>query len=159
MRTWQQPLFGWLPLFVWMWLIFAGSTDVLSGEHTSRFIVPFLRWLCHGTVRDATLEQVHFLIRKCGHLCEYAVLAVLAWNALRRSIAAGGWRTFGLSILFTAAYAAGDEFHQSFVPSRSASVGDVLIDIAGGIAGLVVLQGCRRIRRRWAEAHRRRDKS
>ena len=33
----------WLPPVIWMALIFGGSTDVLSGEHTSRFVLPFLR--------------------------------------------------------------------------------------------------------------------
>jgi VanZ family protein len=43
-----------------------------------------------------------------------------------------------LSIVFTILYAASDEFHQSFVPSRSASVFDVMIDTTGGICGTLL---------------------
>jgi hypothetical protein len=35
----------WLPLLIWIYLIFVGSTDLMSAEQTSRFLVPFLRWL------------------------------------------------------------------------------------------------------------------
>jgi len=35
----------WMPAIVWMAVIFLGSTDMLSAEHTSRFLVPFLRWI------------------------------------------------------------------------------------------------------------------
>ena len=35
----------WTSVIGWMFLIFVGSTDVLSAEQTSRFVVPFLLWL------------------------------------------------------------------------------------------------------------------
>jgi VanZ family protein len=39
-------------------------------------------------------------------------------------------------LIFVLLYAIGDEFHQSFVPSRTASFGDVTIDLLGGICGV-----------------------
>ena len=38
----------WLPLLIWLGVIFVGSTNVMSAEHTSRYIVPFLLWLKPG---------------------------------------------------------------------------------------------------------------
>src|SRR5437762_14140264 len=70
----------WLPLLVWLGVIFFGSTDLMSAEHTSRFIVPFLRWL-KPDISPETLASIHFIVRKCAHLSEYAVLALLLLRA------------------------------------------------------------------------------
>lgn len=125
----------WLPVLAWMIFIFIGSTDLLSGEHTSRFIGPFLRWFAPD-ISDATIGSVQLVVRKCGHLTEYAILAVLLYRALRQS----GLRTdriFVGAFLIAALYAALDEFHQSFVASRTASPWDVAIDWLGAAIGLV----------------------
>ncbi len=67
-------------------------------------------------------------------------LPVLLWRAFR---ARAGWR-LKMSILFLvvgfacAILAASDEFHQSFVPSRTASPVDVMIDIFGALIGLTI---------------------
>ena len=112
---------------------------MLSAEHTSRFLVPFFRWL-DPTISLAAMAQIQFALRKLGHLTEYAVLAMLLWRALRGGIR---WHT-KMSILFVAAgavcalFAATDEFHQSFVPSRTASPVDVMIDICGAVIGLTI---------------------
>jgi len=129
----------WMPAIVWMAIIFLGSTDMLSAEHTSRFLVPFLRWL-DPQMSLAVLNAIQVGIRKLGHLTEYAILAMLFWRALR---GATRWRT-KMSMLFLIAsvgcaiFAASDEFHQSFVLSRTSSPADVMIDICGALIGLVI---------------------
>jgi VanZ family protein len=129
----------WMPVIVWMALIFLGSTDMLSAEHTSRFLVPFLRWL-DPQISLAALAAIQLGVRKLGHLTEYAILAMLLWRALR-----GGTRwQMKMSILFLVAaiacaiFAASDEFHQSFVPSRTSSPVDAMIDICGALVGLAI---------------------
>ena len=124
-----------------MALIFAGSTDVLSHEHTSRFVEPFLRWLSHGRLSQDAIEQIHFLIRKTGHLCEYAILCLLCWWALRP--VSTDRRRAVWAILLAACFATTDEFHQSFIPSRGASVRDVLIDTGGATLGMLILLAAR----------------
>ncbi len=130
----------WLPVLIWLGVIFLGSTDMLSAEHTSRFLVPFLRWI-DPQISFATLNAIQLGIRKLGHLTEYAILAMLLWRALRSGTR---WQ-MKMSILFlvaalaSAIFAASDEFHQSFVPSRTASPNDVMIDICGALIGLL---GC-----------------
>jgi VanZ family protein len=127
----------WLPVLIWLCVIFVGSTDVLSAEQTSRFLVPFLRWL-KPDISSETLAQIHFFVRKLGHVCEYALLAIFLWRALR----SGANLRVKISILFIvvwfvcAIFAATDEFHQSFIPSRTASPNDVMIDICGALVGL-----------------------
>jgi VanZ family protein len=123
---------------VWLVVIFIDSTDLMSAQHTSRFIVPFLRWLKPNISLEA-LASIHFLIRKCAHLSEYAVLALLFLRAafcmtdLRSPVIlyASVW---GACFLV----AATDEFHQTLVASRGASASDVMIDSVGAILGLLI---------------------
>jgi VanZ family protein len=127
----------WMPVIAWMILIFAGSTDVLSAEQTSRFLVPFLHWL-DPQMSWATIREIHFAVRKLGHLTEYAVLAMLLWRGLRGTLSVALLKVGLIAAVVAAVFAALDEFHQSFVPSRTSSANDVMIDICGAIVGLIV---------------------
>jgi len=119
-----------------MIFIFIGSTDLLSAEHTSRFIGPFLRWFA-PEISDATVASVQLVVRKCAHLAEYAILAALLVRAFRQGQRQVG-RAFLVCFFITAVCAALDEFHQSFVASRTSSPWDVMIDCLGSLAGLVI---------------------
>jgi len=121
-----------------MIFIFIGSTDLLSAEHTSRFIGPFLRWFAPD-ISDATVASIQLVVRKAGHLSEYAILAALLYRALSR---------FAPAFLVAAVYAGLDEFHQSFVASRTASVWDVAIDCVGALIGLMAFAAIRNRRSR-----------
>jgi VanZ family protein len=126
----------WLPVLFWMAVIFLASTDVMSAVHTSRFIVPFLLWL-KPDIAPATILQIHFLIRKGAHVTEYAILAFLLARAVEQSSRhVKIWKSILIALVVAAFYAASDEFHQSFIPSRGACVEDVLIDITGALLGL-----------------------
>ncbi len=135
----KRFLKNWLPVLMWLGVIFAGSTDIFSAEHTSRFLVPFLRW-CKPDITAEAISEIQFFIRKAAHLTEYAILAVLLWRALYGGTAlCVKASTLFIEVLFACAvFAASDEFHQSFVPSRTASLNDVLIDISGAFFGLAV---------------------
>ena len=76
----RRFLKNWLPVIVWVGVIFLGSTDLMSAEHTSRFIVPFLLWL-KPDISAETLASIHFIVRKCSHVGEYAILALLLLRA------------------------------------------------------------------------------
>jgi VanZ family protein len=85
----------------------------------------------------ATFQTVHLLVRKLAHLTEYAILALLLYGSL------GGGRDFGWSwrraagcTLLPAIYSLTDEFHQWFVPGRSASLRDSALDTAGAILAM-----------------------
>jgi VanZ family protein len=129
----------WAPILVWVLLIFLGSGDLMSAEHTSRFLVPFLRWL-NPDISAATLAEIHFCVRKAAHVTEYAILALLFSRAAFRKTNVNWAR----STLFVGVWmactvvATCDEFRQSFVESRGASPWDVMIDSAGAILGLLL---------------------
>jgi VanZ family protein len=129
----------WLPLLICLSVTFVGSTNVMSSGHTSRYIVPFLLWLNPGISPDTTWI-IFVVVRKCAHVTEYAILAFLLWRALRSFPA---FRTkaimcFGTVLLGCALFATSDEFHQTFVKSRTPSVRDVFLDIAGAFVGLLI---------------------
>jgi VanZ family protein len=123
----------WLPVILWMIFIFIGSTDLMSAEHTSRFIGPFLRWFAPD-ITEATIASVQLVVRKCAHLTEYAILAALFYRAFRLHRE----HVLGAAFIFAGLYAALDEFHQSFVASRTGTPYDIMIDCAGAIIGLAI---------------------
>lgn len=139
---------NWLPALLWMGVIFFMSTDTGSATHTSRFLGPLLHWLKPDITR-AEFETVQFFVRKAGHLTEYALLAILLARALLASGPVGLRRpvvavlVLGIAVM----YAASDEWHQSFVPSRTASAGDVAIDAVGALLGLGLFFAWRKFRR------------
>src|SRR5262249_2961672 len=134
----HRRLWRYGPVVVWAALIFIGSTDILSGSNTNPFLKPLLVSVFpHAS--ESTLAFLIFAVRKAGHLTEYAFLALLAARAIHsssRRFLSLHW--FAGSILFVALYASSDEFHQSFVPTRGASIYDVLIDTVGGMIGLLI---------------------
>ncbi len=132
----------WLPLLVCMVLIFSASSDAQSVAHTSRFLEPFLRWFKPNISAEA-INAVRWGVRKTAHMTEFAFLTWLAWRALRRPVrrdarpwsARCAWGAVGLAVL----YAATDEIHQNFVPNRTPSIGDVGIDTAGALLGMMAV--------------------
>ena len=87
-----------------------------------------------------TIRSVHIAMRKCAHVAEYAILALLLWRALRSGSAVRAKMSMLIAavLLGCAVFAASDEFHQSFVKSRTPSLRDVLLDIAGALFGLLI---------------------
>jgi VanZ family protein len=184
---------------IWLCLIFIGSTDLMSAEQTSRIILPLLRWL-KPDISMETIAQVQFVVRKCAHMTEYAILAMLLWRAVYRgtnlkmkmspnpakpgssfstkpvintSVQTEGagrsslvdstgcsWvrsrsilrlrsgQALAVSVWVAATLvAATDEFHQSFVPTRTAASGDVMIDSGGALLGLLICTKLTRVRK------------
>ncbi|MFA5263046.1 MAG: VanZ family protein [Opitutaceae bacterium] len=128
-----------IPLVLWMGFIFIMSSDLGSYTHTLSLIESLMQWLKFHLSAEA-FGRVHFLLRKGGHLFEYAVLAMLILHSARLSmrpiVASWSWKVAAFSFLAASAYAATDELHQVFVPTRTASLQDVLIDSGGALLGL-----------------------
>src|ERR1041384_6510513 len=114
--TSPNRLWRYGPLIVWGALIFIGSSSILSGSNTSTFLVRPMHWL-FPTASDSTLQLIHLLIRKAGHLTEYAILAWLAARAFRTSSSELlHCRWFLAALILVVLYSLSDEFHQSFFP-------------------------------------------
>jgi VanZ family protein len=122
-----------------MGLIFIGSGRRLSAEDCARIIGPVVRWLLHGASPEAFATAI-YCARKGAHLAEYAILAVLLCSALRGPSGTGScflrWAKPGVVLALVILYAATDEFHQKFVPTRVGCVEDVLIDACGALLGI-----------------------
>ncbi len=132
----REILKAWLPVVLWMALMFFGSTDLMSSEHTSRFLSPFLRWF-NPDISLEGLARAHLFVRKAAHVTEYAVLAALLWRGWRSCFSEARWAL--LAALATALlFAAGDEFHQTFVASRTGALGDVVIDCSGALLSVLL---------------------
>ena len=125
---------AWWPVALGICIIAIESTPEFGADHTSG---P-LRWLYQaifGPVSDARWALIHLLVRKSGHFIGYGLLG-LAW--LR-----AWWMTLPrsmflvdavLALLGKAMTASADEFHQSFLPNRTGSPWDVLLDCGGALA-------------------------
>jgi VanZ family protein len=141
-RAWRYG-----PLLVWIGFIFFASTGNLSASNTSRILRPLLLWL-FPAITEPTLAYAHFFVRKGAHFAEYFVLALLAARAFASSSRPGlrrRWWLAALSLVVSCALL--DEYHQSFVASRTGTIYDSLIDIGGGATALVLYALWRRVRR------------
>ena len=136
----------YLPLIIWLAFISYASSDSFSAGNTSRIIGPLVLWLFPNTTPE-TLLTMHMVTRKAAHFTEYAILGFLAARAFRTSpTPAIRSRWFLISATIIVVYALMDEYHQSFVPTRTGSLFDSLIDIAGGLAALLVVKWITRAR-------------
>jgi VanZ family protein len=134
----------YLPLIAWLAFISFASSASFSASNTSSVIGPLLKWL-FPNASEATLVFMHFLVRKAGHFLEYALLGLLAARAFNSSPKPSTRaRWFVISASIVVVYALLDEYHQSFVPSRTASIWDSLVDMAGGLTALLYVRWRRR---------------
>ncbi len=121
----------WLPLLAWTAVIFMASTDVFSAQHTGSVIQTIIVAIIGHPLPLEDFDPVHFLIRKLAHLTEYAILGALAFRAVRAEERGWSTRWAMIAIMISLLIATSDEFHQSFVPSRTPSPVDVAIDTVG----------------------------
>ena len=132
-----------LPVLLWLSVIFMLSTGAGGASHTNSFLDSFLSRFFPGVYHRLTwpeLDAIHYYIRKAAHVTEYAILGTLMVRALCPSRPGLSQRILLISWTLCAAYAATDEFHQIFVPGRTAKVTDVLLDAAGAAIGIVVFR-------------------
>ena len=120
-----------------MLAIMTASSDVGSAERTQHWLVPFLRLLAPWAA-PSQLDALHVLVRKAGHVTEYAVLAALWFRAFRRGRHLPPRSAATIAFLISLAWAILDEIRQSFVPSRGASAADVAIDGVGALLAMLV---------------------
>lgn len=141
----MKKLLSWAMTAAWMLFIFIMSAmpGETSGEQSGRLLellLAALKWLTGAQPGPNALALLETLLRKAAHMAEYAVLFLLARHALALS---GSGRPDLHALLLCAAYAAGDEFHQRFVPDRGPSPVDVMIDTAGAFAALLLRRAAR----------------
>jgi VanZ family protein len=113
----------WIPVLAWMAVIFLFSNQAHSGDLTKEY-----------------LGDYNVPVRKLAHAFEYALLCLLARRALGQSGGLFARHPNIFAIMLSALYALSDEYHQSFVPGRSATITDAGVDTLGAFFALALLK-------------------
>ena len=118
-REWtpRQYLIYWGPPLAWMAMIFTLSSQ-------SNLPAP----------PEPLVAQLY---RVGGHMIAFGALSLLLVRAMQSTWP--GQRVAGWSLSVTLLYALVDEYHQSFVPGRHATLIDVAVDVAGMLLALGIL--------------------
>jgi VanZ family protein len=124
---------AWLPVVVAICLVAIESTPYFGADRTSDPLRHIWEAI-FGPVTDRHWHIIHVLIRKSGHFSGFGLVGITWlrawWMTLPR---ASFLRIEFLAIIGTALVAASDEYHQSFLPNRTASVRDVILDCVGAL--------------------------
>jgi VanZ family protein len=154
----------WIPAALWAALILLASSDMFSAVHTRSILESFFHWL-FPSWSAYSVYKAHLVVRKCAHFFEYAILAMLVMRGFASGakapseVAVNGAgepaprpnlgpstraaRSLRMTMLgvvsLCAIVAIIDEVHQHFVPSRTGSPYDVLLDTAGSAAAMLLL--------------------
>jgi VanZ family protein len=117
-----KKIYYWLPVVLWCSLIFYLSS-------------------VQDLKTDFDFGYLDLILRKMAHVTEYFVLFMLTLRAFENSELSWQKKTIILiSVIFSVLYAASDEYHQSFVPTRGPSVIDVCIDSVGVLIGYLLIK-------------------
>lgn len=136
--TGRVILVYWLPAALWAALVLGASSDLFSSKHSGDWISEIILRVVGHPLPPRQFNLIHFLIRKSAHLTEYFILGALLFRAAR-SGRGEWWRRWALTaVALAASVAAIDEWHQLFVPSRTGTAWDVVIDVTGAAAAQLV---------------------
>jgi len=138
----HHVLKAWIAAILWLIVIAIESTAWLSSHNTSRILYPLLHFLFG--LDYLQFEHWHFYIRKGGHVFGYGLLSILLFRAWCETLPAVNGRRWifrwaNLAVLGTAFVASLDEWHQSFIPSRTGTPRDVLLDTCAGIGAQILV--------------------
>ena len=138
----HHVLKAWIAAILWLIVIAIESSALLSAHNTGRILYPVLHFLFGMT--HARFEHWHIYLRKGGHIFGYGLLSILLFRAWRETLPLarnGKWafRWATIAVLGTALVASLDEWHQSFIPTRTGTPWDVLLDTCAGIAAQILV--------------------
>jgi VanZ family protein len=131
----------WFPSAIWLAVIALESTNLGSAEHSGRILYPIFHFVFG--MDWARFAAWHALLRKIGHIVGYFILSVLMFRSWRATFPRLStrwclqWAT--VAILSTSLVAMLDEWHQSFLPSRTGTFRDVILDSTAGLVAQVAL--------------------
>lgn len=122
----------------------AAESTVQSDSVVSRVIKAAT--VLFGISADSTaLWNTEFIVRKLAHFTIFLILGFLLTMLSQMDKRAGLRKCAARALLCGLFGAAFDEWHQYFVPGRSAEVRDVCIDFLGVLTGCTVFCAMRRI--------------
>ena len=138
----KQLLKEWTAAVLWLGLIAVESTNLLSAANTSRILYPIFHFFTG--VDPVRFVLWDYYIRKIGHFVGYFGLSVLlfrAWRATLPFASSSRWsmQWARISFFMTALVASLDEWHQTYLTSRSGSLYDVLLDSFAALAAQILI--------------------
>ena len=141
-RDRNHVLKAWIALILWLIVIAIESTSYLSSKNTGHFLYPLVHFLFG--IGEAGFEPYHAFIRKSGHVFGYGLLSILLFRAWRETLpvesgARWSFRWANIAVLGTCLVASLDEWHQSFLPTRTGTIRDVILDTCAGIAAQLAI--------------------
>jgi VanZ family protein len=133
-------LSAWIPAAICVLLIAISSSDTFSFENTSSVLRPFFQSI-FGPIATHVWEKLLYDLRKTGHFFAYGFVSLVFFRAWRMtfrlsraySAVTASLRAAAVALLSTLVLSSADEFHQSFLPKRTGSPFDVLLDMCGAI--------------------------
>jgi VanZ family protein len=128
----RRQISYWLPPIAWTLMILAASSDVFSASHTGGWIEIVISWLGRSLSPPA-LDLLNQILRNIGHVTAYGILSALSFRALRGARPRWNPRWAIGAIALTVLVASIDEYHQSFIPSRTGTWHDVVLDTAAAV--------------------------
>ena len=148
-RCYNQPLTSstkrilkvWLPSAIWLAVISIESTNIGSADHTARILYPIFHFLFG--MDPGRFAPWHMLLRKTGHFVGYFTLSLLLFRSWRATFPRLStrwclqWST--VALLTTALVATLDEWHQTFLPSRTGTVRDVVLDSTAALVAQIAV--------------------
>jgi len=139
---------AWWPVAVGIALIATESTAAFGADRTSGPLRHLFEAI-FGPVSPANWDLIHHYLRKSGHFIGYGGLGLTWLRAWWMSLPGLRFRSHSLlALLGTALVATWDEWHQSFLPNRTSSPWDVLLDFCGAAVMIAIVYAYLRIFRR-----------
>lgn len=135
----KSKLFWWALIILWCGLIFyMSSRNADESSNQSMFLANLLnKWLrqLFGPHAFALSEDA---VRKCAHFFEFCVLGCLLFMGFLDRARPG--QTILLVFSAGLLFAVSDEIHQLFVPGRTMRPFDVLVDMTGITAAVLMMR-------------------
>ncbi|MBQ2695804.1 MAG: VanZ family protein [Clostridia bacterium] len=140
---WKRAVL-WVVTVLWCVVIFCFSAQ--PADNSNQVSVKVSEKVTHALSETDVMTKtsaltpgkIHFMVRKTAHFMLYLVL-----GALLMALGKSYWLPFGrsavISVVVSVLYAAGDEWHQSFISGRSGQISDVLLDGLGAFVGILLL--------------------
>jgi VanZ family protein len=130
----------WLPPALWTCVILLASFDPFSASHSGPLLETIITAIVGHSLPPAQFDAVHFVVRKAAHLTEYGILGGLLFRAVRDERKGWSVRWSAASVLIAAVVASTDEWHQTFIPSRTGTVSDVVLDTVGAAVAQILIR-------------------
>ncbi len=143
----------WWPVAAGVAVIVLESTEWLGSDHTTGPLRTVYQYL-FGQVSDIRWDEIHHYLRKAGHFTGYGLIGGAWLRAWWRTLPHSRFLLDTLLALFgTALMASFDELHQTYLPNRTGTPWDVLLDCCGALVVQLLIYGFLRIFRPKKLAH------